>query len=54
MQDATGASAPIAMRISFATEPTTKISEGVERLARALAAYRKGERRESAPQQRAA
>ncbi|EYF01061.1 aminotransferase-like domain-containing protein [Chondromyces apiculatus] len=33
--------APIAMRISFATEPATKITEGVERLARAVAAYRK-------------
>lgn len=35
------APSPIAMRLSFATEPTPRQLEGVERLARALSAYRR-------------
>jgi 2-aminoadipate transaminase len=37
--------APIAMRLSFATEPTAKQLEGVDRLALAIAAYRRALRR---------
>jgi 2-aminoadipate transaminase len=40
-----GRHSPIAMRLSFATEPAARQTEGVERLARALSAYRRGLRK---------
>jgi 2-aminoadipate transaminase len=46
--------APISMRLSFATEPTPKQTEGVERLARAMEVHRKRVGRSGAAQRRAA